>query len=152
MTETLKRHFHLIKTLVDRGTQFFDYGNAFLRTVNSTGVNRIAEERQGHLAGFIFLSYVEDIKSYTGLRLRTLPLEKGSSRDPEDLRGIDRWAMDRIDPEPSADKDNWVWIRDAGEERSWWGSPMPHPVSGCGGARAHRAEVQRDGAQRRSGR
>ena len=113
--ETLKRHFHLIKTLVDRGTYFFDYGNAFLRTVFDAGVTEIAKNGKDTYDGFIFPSYVEDIMGpmlfdygYGPFRWCCL------SRDPEDLRRTDRAAMDCIDPERrQQDKDNWVWIRDA---------------------------------------
>ena len=113
--ETLKRHFHLIKTLVDRGTYFFDYGNAFLRTVFDAGVTEIAKNGKDTYDGFIFPSYVEDIMGpmlfdygYGPFRWCCL------SRDPEDLRKTDRAAMDCIDPERrQQDKDNWVWIRDA---------------------------------------
>jgi urocanate hydratase len=29
---TLKRHYHAIKNLIEKGTYFFDYGNAFLKS------------------------------------------------------------------------------------------------------------------------
>ena len=35
---SLRKHFELIKTLSDRGTFFFDYGNSFLRAVFDAGV------------------------------------------------------------------------------------------------------------------
>lgn len=113
--ETLKRHFHLIKALVERGTYFFDYGNAFLRTVFDAGVTEIAKNGKDTYDGFIFPSYVEDIMGpmlfdygYGPFRWCCL------SRDPEDLRKTDRAAMDCIDPDRrQQDKDNWIWIRDA---------------------------------------
>lgn len=36
--QSLKKHFYLIKTLTDRGTYFFDYGNAFMKAVFDAGV------------------------------------------------------------------------------------------------------------------
>ena len=113
--ETLRRHFTLVKTLVDRGAYFFDYGNAFLRTVFDAGVTEVAKNGRDTHEGFIFPSYVEDIMGpmlfdygYGPFRWCCL------SRNPEDLKKTDRAAMDCIDPNRRfQDKDNWVWIRDA---------------------------------------
>ena len=113
--ETLRRHFNLVRTLVERGAYFFDYGNAFLRAVFDAGVTEVARNGCDTHEGFIFPSYVEDIMGpmlfdygYGPFRWCCL------SRDPEDLRRTDRVAMDCIDPNRRfQDKDNWVWIRDA---------------------------------------
>ncbi len=113
--ETLRRHFSLVRTLVERGAYFFDYGNAFLRAVFDAGVTEVAKNGRDTHEGFIFPSYVEDIMGpmlfdygYGPFRWCCL------SRDPEDLRRTDRAAMDCIDPNRRfQDKDNWVWIRDA---------------------------------------
>ena len=113
--ETLRRHFGLIKTLVDRGSYFFDYGNAFLRAVFDAGVKEVAKNGRDTYEGFIFPSYVEDIMGpmlfdygYGPFRWCCL------SRKPEDLHKTDQAAMDCIDPNRRfQDKDNWVWIRDA---------------------------------------
>jgi len=113
--KTLKKHFELIKTLVSRGTYFFDYGNSFMRAVFDAGVTEIAKNGQDTYEGFIFPSYVEDIMGpllfdygYGPFRWCCL------SRNPEDLRKTDRAAMDCIDPTRRfQDHDNWVWIRDA---------------------------------------
>ena len=113
--ETLRRHFTLVKTLVDRGSYFFDYGNAFLRTVFDAGVTEVAKNGRDTHEGFIFPSYVEDIMGpmlfdygYGPFRWCCL------SRNPEDLKKTDKAAMDCIDPNRRfQDKDNWVWIRDA---------------------------------------
>lgn len=113
--ETLRRHFKLVKALVDKGTYFFDYGNAFLRAVFDAGVKEVAKNGQDTHEGFIFPSYVEDIMGpmlfdygYGPFRWCCL------SRNPEDLRKTDKAAMDCIDPNRRfQDKDNWVWIRDA---------------------------------------
>ena len=115
--ETLRRHFALVRTLVDRGTYFFDYGNAFLRAVFDAGVKDVAKNGRDTHDGFIFPSYVEDIMGpmlfdygYRPFRWCCL------SRRPEDLRKTDEAAMSCIDPERRfQDKDNWIWIRDAEE-------------------------------------
>ena len=59
--KSLRRHFELIKTLVDRGTYFFDYGNSFMKAVFDAGVKEIAKNGVDERDGFIFPSYVEDI-------------------------------------------------------------------------------------------
>lgn len=58
---TLKNHFQLIKKLTQRGTYFFDYGNAFMKSVFDAGVKEIAKNAQNTRDGFIWPSYVEDI-------------------------------------------------------------------------------------------
>lgn len=112
---SLKKHFRFIKTLVDRGTYFFDYGNAFMRAVLDAGATEICKNGKDDRDGFIFPSYVEDIMGpllfdygYGPFRWVCL------SGKPGDLDATDRAAMDCIDPERcSQDRDNWVWIRDA---------------------------------------
>ena len=113
--ESLTKHFHLIKTLCERGTYFFDYGNAFLRAVYDAGCKEVAKNGENTHDGFIFPSYVEDILGplcfdfgYGPFRWVCL------SGKPEDLRKTDHAAMECINPERRfQDKDNWVWIRDA---------------------------------------
>jgi urocanate hydratase len=113
--ETLARHFKLIKTLVGKGSYFFDYGNSFMSAVFEAGVKEIAKNGSDTHDGFIFPSYVEDIMGpllfdygYGPFRWCCL------SRDHEDLRKTDKAAMDCIDPDRRfQDRDNWVWIRDA---------------------------------------
>jgi len=112
---SLKLHFELIKTMVDRGTYFFDYGNAFMKAVLDAGVKEIAKNGIDETDGFIFPSYVEDIMGphifdygYGPFRWVCL------SGRPEDLVMTDRAAMDCIDPDRRPqDRDNWIWIRDA---------------------------------------
>lgn len=113
--ESLRKHFSMIKTLVERGTYFFDYGNSFMKAVYDAGAKEIAKNGRDTLDGFIFPSYVEDIMGpmlfdygYGPFRWVCL------SGRPEDLRKTDRAAMDAIDPDRRfQDRDNWVWIRDA---------------------------------------
>lgn len=116
---TLQKHYALIKILVERGTYFFDYGNAFLKSVFDTGVTEIARNGRDDKDGFVFPSYVEDIMGphffdygYGPFRWVCL------SGKPEDLRKTDKAAMDSIDPNRrSQDRDNWIWIRDAEKNR-----------------------------------
>ena len=112
---SLRKHFELIKILVDRGSYFFDYGNSFLRAIYDAGVTEVAKNGKDTHDGFIFPSYVEDIMGpllfdygYGPFRWCCL------SRDHEDLKKTDKAAMDCIDPSRRfQDHDNWVWIRDA---------------------------------------
>jgi urocanate hydratase len=112
---SLRKHFELIKTLVDRGAYFFDYGNSFMKAVYDAGVKEICKNGENPLDGFIFPSYVEDIMGpllfdygYGPFRWVCL------SGKEEDLLKTDRAAMECIDPNRRfQDRDNYVWIRDA---------------------------------------
>jgi urocanate hydratase len=116
---TLRHHYELIKTLSDRGTYFFDYGNSFLKAVYDAGIREVCRNGENPLDGFIFQSYVEDIMGpilfdygYGPFRWVCL------SGRPEDLERTDAAAMAGIDPERRfQDRDNWVWIRDARKNR-----------------------------------
>jgi urocanate hydratase len=116
---SLRRHYELIKTLSERGTYFFDYGNSFLKAVYDAGVKEICRNGENPLDGFIFQSYVEDIMGpllfdygYGPFRWVCL-----SGRD-EDLARTDRAAMQCIDPgRRFQDRDNYHWIRDAFKNR-----------------------------------
>ncbi|MGM0599695.1 MAG: urocanate hydratase [Candidatus Rifleibacteriota bacterium] len=113
--QSLKAHFKAIKTLSERGTYFFDYGNAFMRAVYDAGVAEICANGKDTREGFIFPSYVEDIMGpmlfdygYGPFRWVCLSGRK------EDLQKTDKAAMECIDPNRrSQDRDNYVWIRDA---------------------------------------
>ncbi len=113
--QSLRRHFELIRTLTERGTYFFDYGNSFLKAVFDAGVKEVSKNGIDEKEGFIFPSYVEDIMGpelfdygYGPFRWVCL---SGSS---EDLRKTDRAAMECIDPNRRGQcRDNYVWIRDA---------------------------------------
>jgi urocanate hydratase len=115
VNKSLRHHFELIKTLVDRGTYFFDYGNSFMKAVFDAGVKEIAKNGIDTRDGFIFPSYVEDIMGpqmfdygYGPFRWVCL------SGKHEDLVKTDRAAMECIDPNRRyQDRDNYIWIRDA---------------------------------------
>ena len=112
---TLVRHFNVIKTLVSRGTYFFDYGNAFMKSVYDAGVMEISRNGYDEKDGFIWPSYVEDIMGpelfdygYGPFRWVCL------SGKHEDLIKTDKAAMDCIDKNRRGqDLDNWIWIHDA---------------------------------------
>jgi len=113
--KSLRHHFELIKTLVDKGAYFFDYGNSFMKAVYDAGVREISKNGIDEKDGFIFPSYVEDIMGphifdfgYGPFRWVCL------SGKHEDLIKTDRAAMECIDPDRRAqDRDNYIWIRDA---------------------------------------
>jgi urocanate hydratase len=113
--KSLRRHIELVETLVDRGTFFFDYGNAFLKAVFDSGVTKISNNGVDTKNGFIFPSYFEDIMGphifdfgYGPFRWVCL------SGRPRDLHKTDQAAMACIDPDRRfQDRDNWAWIRDA---------------------------------------
>jgi urocanate hydratase len=116
---TLRHHYELIRTLSDRGTYFFDYGNSFLKAVFDAGIKDICRNGENPLDGFIYQSYVEDIMGpvlfdygYGPFRWVCL-----SGRE-EDLARTDRAAMTCIDPQRRfQDRDNYNWIRDALKNR-----------------------------------
>ncbi|MHC1723284.1 MAG: urocanate hydratase [Aminipila sp.] len=117
--ESLHRHFQAIKKLTAKGTYFFDYGNSFMKAMYDAGVQEISKNGVDEKDGFIWPSYVEDIMGpmlfdygYGPFRWVCL------SGKPEDLDATDKAAMDCIDPERRfQDRDNWVWIRDAKENK-----------------------------------
>lgn len=113
--ETLARHYNVIKALVAKGTYFFDYGNAFMKSVYDSGVKEISKNGIDDKDGFIWPSYVEDIMGpmlfdygYGPFRWVCL------SGKHEDLMATDKAAMEAIDPTRRyQDRDNYNWIKDA---------------------------------------
>lgn len=112
---TLARHYNVIKALTAKGTYFFDYGNAFMKSVFDSGIKEISKNGVDDKDGFIWPSYVEDIMGpmlfdygYGPFRWVCL------SGKHEDLQATDKAAMDAIDPNRRyQDRDNYNWIRDA---------------------------------------
>ncbi|QAT41814.1 urocanate hydratase [Aminipila luticellarii] len=117
--QSLHRHFQAIKKLTAEGTYFFDYGNSFMKAMYDAGIKEISKNGIDEKDGFIWPSYVEDIMGpmlfdygYGPFRWVCL------SGKPEDLDRTDKAAMDCIDPNRRfQDRDNWVWIRDAKENK-----------------------------------
>ena len=113
--ESLKRHFNVIRRLVEKGTYFFDYGNSFMKAIYDAGEKAISKNGVDEKDGFIWPSYVEDIMGpelfdygYGPFRWVCL------SGKHEDLIRTDAAAMECIDPNRRGqDKDNYIWIRDA---------------------------------------
>lgn len=113
--QSFRRHFNVIKKLVERGTYFFDYGNSFMKSIYDSGVKEISRNGIDEKDGFIWPSYVEDIMGpqlfdygYGPFRWVCL------SGKHEDLIKTDRAAMDCIDVNRRGqDLDNYNWIRDA---------------------------------------
>ena len=113
---TLRHHYEMICKFHEKGTYFFDYGNAFLKSVYDAGVQSICKNGENDLDGFVFPSYVEDILGpflfdfgYGPFRWCCL------SRKPEDLDKTDAAAADYIKAHNRRyqDHDNYVWLRDA---------------------------------------
>ncbi|MCL2704302.1 MAG: urocanate hydratase [Defluviitaleaceae bacterium] len=117
--KSLHIHFKLVRTLVDRGSYFFDYGNSFLKAIYDAGVKEVSKNGTDEKDGFIFPSYVEDIMGpelfdygYGPFRWVCL-----SGKD-EDLAKTDAAALSLIDPDRRGqDRDNYMWIRDAGKNK-----------------------------------
>ena len=118
--KSLQHHIELIEKFHDRGTYFFDYGNSFLKAVYDTGVKSICKNGENDLDGFVFPSYVEDILGpclfdygYGPFRWCCL------SRDPKDLEKTDMAAAAYIKEHNRRyqDYDNYVWVRDAQENK-----------------------------------
>lgn len=120
---SLARHFRRIQSLSQKGVYFFDYGNAFLKAVFDAGITEAARNGVDDKDGFVFPSYFEDIMGpifdygYGPFRWVCL------SGRAEDLERTDRAAMECIDPNRRAeDRDNYIWIRDAGKNQLVVGS------------------------------
>jgi len=122
--KSLRKQYDLIKKMSDRGTKFWDYGNSFLKAVFDAGVKDIAISNDPK-NGFIFPSYVEDLVGpicfdygYGPFRWVCL------SRKDEDLDKTDIAARDIIkeiwESRPikrGQDRDNYIWMRDAKENK-----------------------------------
>ena len=134
---SLRRHYQAIQKLTAQGSFFFDYGNAFLKAVFDAGVKEIAKNGVDAKDGFIFPSYFEDIMGpifdygYGPFRWVCL------SGSPNDLQKTDHAAMSCIDPNRRAeDRDNYIWIRDAEDNRLVVGSQARILYSDAGGRTA----------------
>ncbi len=122
--KSLLRHFEIIRKYSEKGSYFFDYGNSFLKAVYDAGSIEVCKNGENEKDGFIFPSYVEDIMGpllfdygYGPFRWVCLSLKD------EDLDKTDKAAMDLIDKDRRyQDYDNWVWIRDAKQNKLVVGS------------------------------
>ena len=125
--KTLKAHYLAIKELTARGTYFFDYGNAFMKSVFDTGIKEISKNGVDDREGFIWPSYVEDILGpelfdYGYGPFRWVCLSGLDS----DLNKTDQAAGEtilKVRPELRyQDRDNYQWVQDAEKNRLVVGS------------------------------
>lgn len=123
VNDSLKRHIEAVERLVQQGAFFFDYGNAFLKAVFDAGVTSVSKNGKDAKDGFIYPSYFEDIMGpifdygYGPFRWVCLSCKS------DDLDKTDQAAMSCIDPNRRAeDRDNYIWIRDAKENKMVVGS------------------------------
>jgi urocanate hydratase len=116
--ESLRRHAKAINNHTDRGTYFFDYGNAFLLEASRAGADIMNEDG----TDFKYSSYVQDILGPMCFDYGFGPFRwVCTSGNPEDLDKTDKIAMNvlteiqRTAPEDIQlqMQDNITWIKDA---------------------------------------
>lgn len=61
VSKSLRRHYEGDQKIGSQGTYFFDYGNAFMKSVFDAGVTEISKNGYDDKDGFIWPSYVKDI-------------------------------------------------------------------------------------------
>lgn len=123
---SLRRQVAAIKRHTDRGTYFFDYGNAFLLESSRAGADIVKSD-----GTFIYPSYVQDIMGPLCFDYGFGPFRwVCTSNDPEDLEITDRIAVEVLSsimkesPEEIRQQmaDNIHWIEEAGKNRLVVGS------------------------------
>lgn len=123
---SLKRHVEAINKHTDRGTYFFDYGNAFLLESSRAGADIDGKEQE-----FRYPSYVQDIMGPMCFDYGFGPFRwVCASNDPEDLLKTDKIATDVLErlsqqaPERIQQQmqDNIKWIKGAQENNLVVGS------------------------------
>jgi len=124
--ESLRRQVRAINYHCEKGTYFFDYGNAFLLEASRAGADIL--DRAGD---FRYPSYVQDIMGPMCFDFGFGPFRwVCCSNSPSDLETTDRIAVEILEkllstspPEISQQmKDNIRWIREAGRNRLVVGS------------------------------
>jgi urocanate hydratase len=125
--ETLRRHAASINKHTDKGTYFFDYGNAFLLEASRAGADVMAENN----IDFIYPSYVQDILGPMCFDYGFGPFRwVCASGKPEDLDTTDQIAAEVLQEimENSPEEiqlqmqDNITWIKDAKKNKMVVGS------------------------------
>jgi urocanate hydratase len=125
--ETLRRHAASINKHTDKGTYFFDYGNAFLLEASRAGADVMAENN----IDFIYPSYVQDILGPMCFDYGFGPFRwVCASGKPEDLDTTDQIAaevlqeiMEKSPKEIQLQmQDNITWIKDAKKNKMVVGS------------------------------
>jgi urocanate hydratase len=124
---SLRRHAAAINRHAEKGTYFFDYGNAFLLEASRAGADVMAPDG----VGFRYPSYVQDIMGPLCFDFGFGPFRwVCASGKPEDLAATDEIAatvLERILKDAPSEihsqlKDNIKWIREAKENRLVVGS------------------------------
>ena len=125
--ESLRRQVKAINKHAQRGTYFFDYGNAFLLESARAGAEIMAENGKD----FIYPSYVQDILGPMCFDYGFGPFRwVCTSGDAEDLKKTDALALEIMEEIKSSApveiqqqmQDNIKWIKDAEENRLVVGS------------------------------
>lgn len=116
--ETLREHIKAIKKHTDKGTYFFDYGNAFLLESSRAGADIMNEDK----SEFIYPSYVQDIMGpmcfdygfgpfrWVCASGKEADLDKTDQIALEVLEELSKTAPEEIQQQM---KDNIVWIKGA---------------------------------------
>ena len=116
--ESLLRHASIIKKHTDKGTYFFDYGNAFLLEASRAGAEILKE----NLEDFIYPSYVQDIMGPMCFDYGFGPFRwVCASGTPEDLAKTDAIACEVLEKIQATSpqeiqqqmQDNIQWIKGA---------------------------------------
>ncbi len=124
--ESLRRHAAAIKRHTDKGTYFFDYGNAFLLEASRAGASLLNEDKT-----FIYPSYVQDIMGPLCFDYGFGPFRwVCTSGKPEDLQKTDEIAcqiLENLSKESPREikqqmQDNIQWIKGAAENKLVVGS------------------------------
>ncbi len=124
--ESLRRHVAAVKKHTDKGTYFFDYGNAFLLEASRAGAPIINED-----GDFIYPSYVQDIMGPMCFDFGFGPFRwVCTSAKPEDLELSDNIAAEVLEEMAKSSpseisqqmKDNIHWIREAQKNKLVVGS------------------------------
>ncbi|HSL85719.1 MAG TPA: hypothetical protein VK861_02150, partial [Bacteroidales bacterium] len=124
--ESLRRQVRAINRHAERGTYFFDYGNAFLLEASRAGADILSHEGE-----FRYPSYVQDIMGPVCFDYGFGPFRwVCCSNDPEDLAVTDGIATETLsslmERSPGEIRqqmaDNIHWIREAGRNRLVVGS------------------------------
>jgi len=125
--KTLRRHAKAINKHTEKGTYFFDYGNAFLLEASRAGADVFAENH----VDFKYNSYVQDIMGPMCFDYGFGPFRwVCATANPEDLAKTDKIASDVLEEmmknSPSEIKqqmaDNIQWIKGAQENKLVVGS------------------------------
>ncbi len=135
--KTLRRHAEAIKKHTDKGTYFFDYGNAFLLEASRAGADILKED-----GTFIYPSYVQDIMGPMFFDYGFGPFRwVCTSGKSEDLEKTDKIAGDVLSKiaETAPDEikgqlqDNIHWIEEAGSNKLVVGSQARILYADCDG-------------------